>query len=130
MKVRIDEIICEWGKSLIHFHTFENLRNQISGSVYLGWDTNKNEEFSASKKIADIGQKIGGRKDWTKISNGGNGLWKEAAVDYSLIDRQDAEEQALSKLRQRSFEYIRADGSGEGNNKLIAGMQVMVKNVG
>jgi hypothetical protein len=130
MKARTDEIIYEWGKSLIHFNADETIRSQVSGSTLIGWDTRKNKGFSGKKTIADVEQKTGGTKDWTKISNGGNGKWNTFDLDYSLIDQKDAEEQAQSRLRESSYEYIRAEGSGEGNNKLLAGMPVMLKMVG
>jgi hypothetical protein len=45
-------------------------------------------------------------------------------------DSKEAEELALGKLRDMSFQYLRAEGSGEGNAKLSAGVEVTLKYVG
>jgi hypothetical protein len=37
MKVRTDEIIYEWGKSLIRFRGRESSREQLRKSRYIGW---------------------------------------------------------------------------------------------
>ena len=64
------------------------------------------------------------------MSNGGGGLWEEVILDQTVKDRYEAEERALGRLRQKSFEYLRAEGSGEGNPPLMAGATVMMKQVG
>jgi phage protein D len=130
MMVRLDEIIYEWGRSLISFRGFADISKQISVSRYIGWDILKGEKFVGEKGIGDVTQKVGGSKDWTKISKGGSGKWKDTMVDYGLLDRREAEERALGKLREKSFQFMRAEGSAEGNSRLMAGMRVEVKGAG
>jgi hypothetical protein len=51
-------------------------------------------------------------------------------VDLSIKDAKEAEEVAAGMLQRRSWGYIRAEGSGEGNPALAAGMEMTVKGVG
>jgi hypothetical protein len=64
------------------------------------------------------------------VSKGGGGKWVDVEMDYGIKDGEEAEELAKGKLRERSLEYMKAEGSGEGNAKLFAGMGVEIKNVG
>jgi hypothetical protein len=50
--------------------------------------------------------------------------------DYSVRDGKEAEELAAGRLIRKSYGYIRAEGSGEGNPALRAGMEIRVKGVG
>jgi phage protein D len=125
-----DEIIYEWGKSLSWFRVGEDIRGQVSGSVVMGWDHEKGEGFRVSKKIGDIRRKIGGGTAWTEQGKGGEGRWVDYRVDVNVRDKQGAEELAAGMLQKKSWGYIRAEGSGEGNAALSAGMEMTVKGVG
>jgi phage protein D len=124
-----DEIIYEWGKSLIDFRAVESIKNQPGSVRVIGWDAMKAESFSAKKKISDVSQKVGGGSDWTKLSKSG-AQWVHNIYDMDVADSKEAEELALGKLRETGFQFLRAEGSGEGNSKLSAGMEVTVKYVG
>jgi hypothetical protein len=47
-----------------------------------------------------------------------------------LRDQKEARERAEAKLRNLSDQYLKAEGSGEGNSALLAGMRVLMKQVG
>jgi hypothetical protein len=47
-----------------------------------------------------------------------------------LRDQKEAKERAEAKLRNLSYQYLRAEGSGDGNSALLAGMRVLMKQVG
>jgi phage protein D len=125
-----DEIIYEWGKSLIDFRTKEDIKKQSGSVQVLGWNMMKAGGFSAKKTLEDVTQKVGGGSAWTKASRSGGKQWVHNMFDHEAADSKEAEEIALGKLRQMSFQYLRAEGSGEGNQKLSAGMEVTVKYVG
>jgi hypothetical protein len=95
----------------------------------IGWNTGKAEGFNSKKSLGDVTHKVGGGKDWTKASKSG-GKWVHNIYDMDASDSKEAEELALGKLRDMSFQYLRAEGSGEGNAKLSAGAEVTLKYVG
>ncbi len=128
--VRSDEIILEWGKSLISFESDMGIRDVISGCNYVGWDPLKGESFTVSVSLADIPVKVGGTKDWTKVSNGGSEKFIETIVDMQLTDADEAKQRALGQLQKNSFLFGQASGRTEGNYKLRPGMRVTVKMAG
>jgi hypothetical protein len=130
MKVRRDDIIYERGKNLIHFEVKENCLKQVSGVTYLGWDMYREKGFRARVGIEELEEKVGGRKDWRQQGKGGGGKWESTYADYSLRDQKEARERAEAKLRNLSYQYLKAEGSGEGNSALLAGMRVLMKQVG
>jgi hypothetical protein len=126
---RKDEIIYEWGKSLIDFEAEENIRSLVPGYTYIGWDEGNNENFSGEAAAGDIPLRIGGGRDWTGITKGG-GTRRSLRTEACLKDAQDAREAAAGALQQNSFRFGRARGSGEGNYRLRPGMRVSIKAAG
>jgi phage protein D len=129
IKAHTEEIIYEWGKSLTSFDSRVDIRSQISGVEYLGYDEERGEAIRERQGLGDI-TGIGGSTDWTKLSNGGGGKWEETRFSHAIHDRREAKELARGALLRRSWELARAEGKGEGNSKLFAGMRVQVKQAG
>jgi hypothetical protein len=125
-----DEIVYEWGKSLINFEVNEDIGEQVSDIQFFGWNYLDNKGFRSTVKIGDISQKIGGRMNWTDVSLGGRGMWKDYHYDPGIGDAEEAKELALALMREKSFNFIRAEGSVEGDSRLTAGATVMIKYVG
>jgi hypothetical protein len=125
-----DEIIYEWGKSLIRFEGFLNTGELLTSVDCIGWDHLKNESFTGHAGLSDLPLKIGGSTDWTKVSQGGNGKYAESCINTRLKDINEAKQLAIGTLQQNSFRFCRAEGSGEGNHKLHPGMRVSVKMAG
>jgi phage protein D len=128
--VRTDEIIYEWGKSLIKFEAAQDIRKLVSGVDYIGWDYLKNESFAGNAALQDIPLKIGGPNDWTKISKGGGGKFGETRITLNVKDADDAKKIAAGILQTNSFSFGYAAGGGEGNYKLRPGMRVTIKMTG
>lgn len=130
IEVRSDEVIFEWGKSLIEFYPSMRIKNVYSECNCVGWDSQKCEGITANAKIADIPVKIGGSNDWTKVSKGGSGTWVHNIVDEIFFDEEDAKNVALGSLQKNSFNFMTATGKAEGTYKLLPGMRVNIKYVG
>lgn len=130
IEVRSDEVIFEWGKSLISFFPIKDISELLSDCTCVGWDPLKAEGFTSNVKIGDISKKVGGSKDWTSISKGGNGKWINNIVDESLFDEDDAKNVALGSLQHNSYKFITARGKAEGTYKLLPGMTITIKYVG
>jgi hypothetical protein len=130
ISIRQDEIIYEWGKSLVSLEAAQNICDLVSGVDFIGWDNLKNESFAGKAEMNDLSVKIGGSKDWTGISKGGNGNFTDTKVDLNCKDTDDAKQLALGVLQDNSFSFGFVQGMGEGNYKLRPGMRVTVKMVG
>jgi phage protein D len=128
--IRTDEIILEWGKSLISFESSLSLNHLLSRYDYVGWDSLKGESFTGGAALEDLPVKVGGDQNWTQVSKGGSGKFVGLSSDMSLQDAADAKERAIGMLQHNSFLFGRARGKSEGNYKIRPGMKVKVKMVG
>jgi len=130
ISLRNDDIVFEWGKSLISFLPVKSIRKLYSECNCVGWDSLKCEAFTSNVKVGDLSVKVGGSKNWTSCSKGGDGKWKNSIIDNTTIDEADAKEVATGALLRNSFDFIRARGKVEGIYKLLPGMRVNIKYVG
>lgn len=128
--VRSDEVIFEWGKSLIDFYPVQSIENLYSEVNCVGWDSQKCESITGTAKLTDLTVQVGGSKDWTKVSKGGNGMFVHNVIDNSFLDNDDAKNVALGVLLKNSMKFISANGTAEGTYKLLPGMRVNIKYVG
>ncbi len=130
IELRTDEVIFEWGKSLISFYPVKDISELYSSCNSVGWDSLKCEGFSGTAKLGDIHKKVGGSNDWTSCSKGGNGMWINNIIDESILDEDDAKNVAIGSLQDNSYKFITARGKAEGTYKLLPGMTVSIKYVG
>ena len=130
IQVRDDDVIFEWGKSLIEFNSTCNMVNLMSDCNCIGHDAIQNEDIAGSAKMSDLSVQVGGSKDWTKISKGGNGMYVSTISDLRFLDSDDAKNSATGILQDNSYSFITANGKAEGTYKLLPGMRVTIKYVG
>lgn len=128
--VRDDDIILEWGKSLISFTADERLKGQISECTLTGWDADACKPISGSASLKEIPVKIGGSKSWEDNSNGAGGKWSSVFVESDLYDNDDAKARAIGKLVESSFSYQTGVAKCEGDYRIHPGMRVNIKYVG
>lgn len=125
-----EEVILEWGKSLISFRCSENLKGQLSGCTFVGWDENNCEGITGSAGLSDIPVKVGGDSSWEDNSKGASGTWKTVFMADDLYDNEDAKKRAIGYLQNISMEYQTGVGKCEGNRHIFPGMRVTMKYVG
>lgn len=130
IEIKNDEVIFEWGKSLISFYPLQDISELVTECNTVGWDALKSEGFNGNAKIGNIPKKIGGPDDWTSNSKIGSGKWINNIVDESLIDEDDANNVAMGYLQHNSYKFMTARGKAEGTYKLHPGMAVSIKYVG
>jgi phage protein D len=128
--VRKDEIIYEWGKSLIQLETMQDISRLAAAVDFTGWDSLKNSSFNGKVALKDLTVKTGGGKNWTEVSKSGGGQYESSRINPMLKDSEDAKQMAHGQLQNNSFLFSWAKGGGEGNYKLRPGMRVAVKMVG
>ena len=125
-----EEVILEWGKSLISFRCSENLKGQLSSCTFVGWDENNCEGITGSAGLSDIPVKVGGDSSWEDNSKGASGTWKAVFMADDLYDNEDAKNRAIGYLQNISVEYQTGVGKCEGNRHIFPGMRVTIKYVG
>jgi phage protein D len=130
ISVSKEEIIYEWGKSLIDFEAEESVRGLSSAVTAAGWDSGKNESFSARASPSDMPLRVGGSSHWTDLMPAPGAAWESITSSAQLKDAEDARAAATAALQRGSFRFGRARGSGEGNPKLRPGMRVRIKMAG
>ena len=128
--VRNDDIILEWGKTLIKFSGREQLKGQLSGCSFTGWNENVCEAISGSASLKDLPVKIGGSKSWEDNSNGAGGKWQSVFWGDTVYDNDDAKALAIGKLVESSFRYQTGVAKCEGDYRIHPGMRVNIKYVG
>lgn len=125
-----DEVILEWGKSLIYFRGKESLKNQLTSCTFVGWDIKKCEAITGTSTLSDISLKVGGSKTWEKNSKGADGVWESTIIENDLFDNEDAQNRAKGYLQNLSMTYQTGECKCEGNYRIHPGMRVSVKYVG
>ena len=128
--VRDDDIILEWGKTLIKFSGREQLKGLLSGCSFTGWNENVCEAISGSASLKDLPVKIGGSKSWEDNSNGAGGKWQSVFWGDTVYDNDDAKALAIGKLVESSFRYQTGVAKCEGDYRIHPGMRVNIKYVG
>ena len=128
--VRNDEVIYEWGKSLIEFEAEETIRGLFPAMNVTGRDIGKNETFSARAGLSTLPLRVGGGRPWTELAPGPVSAWEGFTHGARLKDTEEARQYAAALLSNNSFRFGRAQGSGEGNPKLLPGMRVNIKAAG
>lgn len=124
-----EEIIVEWGKSLKDFSASLDTSNIITEVSVTGWDNDKGESFTGTSAFADVpplgGSTLGGD---SVDSNFGAAL--VSITDAKVLDQTEAEKLALDTLVANSYNFMRGNGSCNGNFMIKAGCLITVKEVG
>jgi phage protein D len=124
-----DDIVLEWGKSLVSTSAAEDITEVLSSVSCVGWSVMKCGSFTSTVRLADIPVKIGGEKSWADGSPSA-ALYNETETSASFIDQADAEAVAKGRLQYNSYRFASAEGKTEGNAKIFPGMRVTMKYIG
>lgn len=123
-----DDVVLEWGKSLIESITSANLENQFSAVTCFGYDQASDTNFNATVKLKDLPLQIGGSHTWEDNSKG----YDEHKIHYIFggIDEEDAKNIASGYLLKRSFQFQTAYAKTEGSYKIKPGNRLNLKYIG
>jgi len=130
INARTDEIIFEWGKSLIKFDAFMDTTKLVTEVDLIGWDPVKNESFIGKSTVGELPVKIGGSSDWTKAAKGASGKYISNNINLNIKDTDEAKQLTIGLLQRNAYLFLQAYGKSEGNYKLRPGMRVTIKMVG
>ena len=125
-----EDIVLEFGKSMISFRVKECLAAQISKCTYTGWNMTKAEEITGSAEVGEVPVKAGGGTSWSDEARILPGMWESVIDSQGVTDAEDARNRALGELQNASMEWQRAEVRCEGDHRIRPGMRVTLKYVG
>ena len=125
-----EDVILEWGKSLVYFRGRESLKGQLSGCSFVGWDSRKGQGITGRVSLGEVPVKVGGGRSWEDNSKAAGGRWHSTIMEESLRDREEAVVLAKAYLQNLSMQYQMAECKCEGDQRILPGMRVTVKYVG
>ncbi len=125
-----DDVVLEWGKTIISARTKTDLAAQLSAVTATGWDMRKCAGFTATATMKDVPLKIGGEYCWEDNAKGydPHKVWQLSSSSFT--DEKDAMEVARSVLLSRSLQFQSCDAKTEGNCRIRPGNRLTVKYLG
>ena len=125
-----DDVVLEWGKSLISARTKTDLAAQLSAVTATGWDMRKCGSFTATATMKDVPLKIGGEYCWEDNAKGYDPHKVEQLSSGSFTDEKDAMDVARSVLLGRSMQFQSCEAKTEGSSRIRPGNRLTVKYLG
>ena len=125
-----DDVVLEWGKTIISARTKTDLAAQLSAVTATGWDMRKCTGFTATATMKDVPLKIGGEYCWEDNAKGYAPHKVEQLCSGSFTDEKDAMEVARSVLLGRSMQFQSCEAKTEGNSRIRTGNRLTVKYLG
>ena len=125
-----DDVVLEWGKTIISARTKTDLAAQLSAVTATGWDMRKCSGFTATATMKDLPLKIGGEYCWEDNAKGydSHKVWQLSSSSFT--DGKDAMEVARSVLLGRSLQFQSCEAKTEGNCRIRPGNRLTVKYLG
>jgi phage protein D len=124
--------VFEWGKSLISFSPRLRVGQQVGEVTVRGWDPRTKSPITYTARPSDllgVGQGGGGSSGpemaAKRLSNK-----QDIVVDQPVTSVQEARDLALSRLRERSYEYLTGSGQVIGLPDLRPGDNVELQGLG
>ena len=125
-----DDVVLEWGKTIISARTKTDLAAQLSAVTATGWDMRKCSGFTATATMKDVPLKIGGEYSWEDNAKGYDSHKVGQLSSSSFTDEKDAMEVARSVLLGRSLQFQSCDIKTQGNYRIKPGNRLTVKYIG
>ena len=125
-----DDVVLEWGKTIISARTKTDLAAQLSAVTATGWDMRKCSGFTATATMKNVPLKIGGEYCWEDNAKGydSHKVWQLSSSSFT--DGKDAMEVARSVLLGRSLQFQSCEAKTEGNSRIRPGNRLTVKYLG
>src|SRR6266404_4148731 len=128
-KVRV--YVFEWGKSLINFNPVLKLGQQVSKVTVRGWDPRTKKPISYTAGPDDLPKSSGGGgESGPEIAGKRLGDKQDVIVDQPVSTIQEARELAMSRMRERAYDYLTGSGQVIGLPDLRPGDNVELLGLG
>jgi phage protein D len=125
-----DDVVLEWGKTLISARTEMDIKKQLSAVTATGWDVMKCEGFTATATMKDLPLKIGGDYCWEDNSRGYDPRKVEQLSSEDFADETDAMDVAKAVILKRSLQFQTCEAKTEGNYHIRPGNRITIKYLG
>lgn len=125
-----DDVVLEWGKTLISARTEIDIKKQLSAVTATGWDVMKCEGFTATATMKDVPLKIGGDYCWEDNSRGYDPRKVEQLSSADFADETDAMDIAKAVILRRSLNFQTCEAKTEGNYHIRPGNRITIKYLG
>ena len=125
-----DDVILEWGKSIISARSKTSITKQLSAATCTGWSMMDCRGFAATATMKDIPLKIGGEYSWEDNSKGYDPKRTEQITTEEIPDEEDAAAVAKAYIQSRSFKFQSCDIKTQGNYHIKPGNRLTVKYIG
>ncbi|MCI6913315.1 MAG: hypothetical protein MR771_09155 [Treponema succinifaciens] len=125
-----DDVVLEWGKTIISARTRTDLAAQLSAVTATGWDMRKCSGFTATATMKNVPLKIGGEYCWEDNAKGYDPHKVGQLSSSSFTDEKDALEVAKSVLLGRSLQFQSCEAKTEGSSRIRPGNRLTVKYLG
>ena len=125
-----DDVVLEWGKTIISARTRTDLDAQLSAVTATGWNMRKCSGFTATATMKNVPLKIGGEYSWEDNAKGYDPHKVGQLSSSSFTDEKDAMEVARSVLLGRSLQFQSCEAKTEGNCRIRPGNRLTVKYLG
>ena len=125
-----DDVILEWGKSIISARSKTSITKQLSAATCTGWSMMDCRGFTATATMKDIPLKIGGEYSWEDNSKGYDPKKIEQITTEEILDEEDAAAVAKAYIQSRSFKFQSCDIKTQGNYHIKPGNRLTVKYIG
>ena len=125
-----DDVILEWGKSIISARSKTSITKQLSAATCTGWSMLDCRDFAATATMKDIPLKIGGEYSWEDNSKGYDPKRTEQITTEEIPDEEDAAAVAKAYIQSRSFKFQSCDIKTQGNYHIKPGNRLTVKYIG
>ena len=125
-----EDVILEWGKSIISARAKTSMTKQLSAATCTGWSIMDCRGFAATATMKDIPLKIGGEYSWEDNSKGYDPKKIEQITTEEIIDEEDAAAVAKAYIQNRSFKFQSCDIKTQGNYHIKPGNRLTVKYLG
>lgn len=125
-----DDVVLEWGKTLISARTEMDIKKQLSAVTATGWDVMKCEGFTATATMKDVPLKIGGDYCWEDNSRGYDTHKVTQLNSADFTDEAEAMEIAKAVILKRSLNFQTCEAKTEGNYHIRPGNRITIKYLG
>ena len=128
---RAEDVILEWGKSLMEFIPAMNTQKIFTDVEVRGWDKSFGKAVIGTASADDITQKVGeGLCGTAEVKQNFSMSYKHVLVSSEYEDEMGAEQAALDILTNNSMDFIKGTGLARGNTDLRADEIVGIKGLG
>jgi uncharacterized protein len=125
-----EEVIAEWGKTLLEFNVKADVNSLVSEVEVIGWNNEQGEAIVGTATVDDIPVLFDRDVYGGSIVKDNFGDAKMVIVDNAVIDQGGADTLALDIISKNAMDYVSGSGKVQGNYKINAGIMIELKELG